>query len=231
MAQDNATAHPAADYDELIERTIPYHAAIHAEALRFAAVVQPAPARWLDSGCGTGTLVARALPRFPATRFILADPSSAMLEEARAKIAGAASERVTILPPAGSRDLPGVLDPASRFDVLTAILSHHYLDLAGRREAVAACRKLLAPRGVLITFENVRPADEAALAVAKRYWAAWQVDMGKSTHEAQAHVDRLGREVFPITIEENLSLLREVGFGTCGLLWFSYLQAGFWAIR
>jgi tRNA (cmo5U34)-methyltransferase len=124
-----------------------------------------------------------------------------------------------------------MLDPASGFDVVTAILSHHYLDPAGRREAVAACRELLAPGGVFVSFEIVRPADDAALALAKRCWAAWQVEQGRSPGEAQAHVDRLGREVFPITIEEHLALLREVGFATCGLLWFSYSQAGFWAMR
>jgi hypothetical protein len=34
----------------------------------------------LDTGCGTGYLVELALPVFPQTRFILADPAQAMLE-------------------------------------------------------------------------------------------------------------------------------------------------------
>lgn len=231
MAHDNASALAAADYDAQIERTIPYHAAIHAEALRFAATVHPAPARWLDTGGGTGTLVARALARFPATRFSLADPSAAMLEQARARLAGAGAERVAILPPAGSRDLARALDPAARFEVVTAVLCHHYLDREGRRAAVAACRERLAPGGVFIAFEIVRPADEAALPLAKRYWAAYQVEMGKPPADAQAHVDRLGREVFPITLDEHLALLREVGFERCGLLWYSYLQAGVYGMR
>jgi tRNA (cmo5U34)-methyltransferase len=35
-------------------------------------------------------------------------------------------------------------------------------------------------------------------------------------------------EYFPITIEEHLSLLREIGFEVIELLWFSYMQAGFY---
>lgn len=229
MASDNATAHAAADYDAIIERSIPYHATLHLEVLRFAAVVHPSAARWLDTGCGTGTLVARALSRFPATRFWLADPSPAMLDEARAKLAGA--DRITFLPPAGSADLAAALPADARFDVVTAVQSHHYLDRAGRRRAVAACRDRLAPGGLFVAFENVRPADDAGLALGKRYWAAYQMEMGKAPAEALAHVDRLGTEFFPITVEEHLALLREVGFGTTGLLWYSYLQAGVFGIR
>jgi tRNA (cmo5U34)-methyltransferase len=83
----------------------------------------------------------------------------------------------------------------------------------------------------LLAFENVRPADDADLALAKRYWAAYQIEMGKTPAEAQSHVDRLDREFFPISVDEHLTLLRDLGFASVGLLWFSYLQAGFYAIR
>jgi len=42
---------------------------------------------------------------------------------------------------------------------------------------------------------------------------------------------RRGVEVFPITIEEHLKLLKECGFTSVNVLWQSYLQAGFWAIK
>ena len=37
-------------------------------------------------------------------------------------------------------------------------------------------------------------------------------------------------EVFPITIEEHITLLREAGFKSVDILWTSYLRAGFCAM-
>ena len=45
------------------------------------------------------------------------------------------------------------------------------------------------------------------------------------------HIDRRGVEVFPITIEEHIKMLREAGFRSVDVLWTSYLQAGFWAVK
>ena len=45
------------------------------------------------------------------------------------------------------------------------------------------------------------------------------------------HKERRGTEVFPITVEEHLSLLKKCGFRSVNLLWASYLQAGFWAVK
>ena len=49
--------------------------------------------------------------------------------------------------------------------------------------------------------------------------------------EVEHHINRRGVEVFPITIEEHIRLLRARGFGSFDVLWTSYLQAGFWAIK
>ncbi len=226
-SHDNASAHPAAEYDAQIETTIPYHAAMHAEVLRLVRTVLPSPREWLDTGCGTGSLVAAALPAFPTTRFLLADPSEGMLARARAKLASA-GDRVRLLPPAGTAELaltPGTLD------VVTAILCHHYLDHAGRRGALSRCHALLRPGGLLIAFENVRPPSERAIEIARRYWLAYQLEKGKPEELARDHVARFDRDFFPITVLEHLGLLAEVGFETTAVLWQSYLQAGFFAIR
>lgn len=42
---------------------------------------------------------------------------------------------------------------------------------------------------------------------------------------------RRGTEVLPITIEEHLCLLKECGFKSADILWTSYMQAGFFAIK
>ena len=44
------------------------------------------PKLWLDTGCGTGSLVEQAFDIFKETTFILADPSPEMINEAKNKL-------------------------------------------------------------------------------------------------------------------------------------------------
>ena len=220
---DNATPHPAVAYDAGVRQTIPYYDEIHGEVLSFIEALPESPRMWLDTGCGTGALVARALPRFPATRFVVADPSLAMLEVARERLSGS---RVIVLAPCGTADLP-----TGCFDVVTAIQCHHYLDPSGRRNAVAACFDRLRPGGVFVTSENVRPLSRTGLRLGLRYWRRFQEHAGKSPSEVAAQLVRLDREYFPITLEEHLRLYREAGFVAVEVLWCSYLQAAFYAVK
>jgi tRNA (cmo5U34)-methyltransferase len=226
--RDNATPFPAARYDAHIEQTIPYYASFHQETFHLVSTLNAAPAVWLDTGCGTGNLVEKALPLFPRTRFLMADPSAAMLDQARAKLSAVGPDRVTFLKAGGSERL--AFGP-SRCDVITAIQCHHYLDREGRRAAVEACYRLLAEGGLFICFENIRPASARAVEIGKQYWKAYQVRKGKPLDEAAAHIERFDREYFPLTVTEHLEILRETGFATADLFWYSYMQAGFFAIR
>ncbi|HOT94368.1 MAG TPA: class I SAM-dependent methyltransferase [Methanoregulaceae archaeon] len=222
---DNLTSHPASRYDAEVRRTIPYYDAIHDECLALAGSLDRPPRAWLDTGCGTGSLVARAQRLFPATRFVVADPSPAMLAGAAARLDPA---RVTILEPCPTRSLPRELGP---FDLVTAIQCHHYLDAEGRREAVATCFDLLGPGGVFITSENIRPLTSRGLSIGLRYWARFQERAGRPPSAIAAHLERFDREYHPLTVPEHLALLRDAGFVAVELLWASYLQAAFYAVR
>ena len=220
---DNATPHSAIAYDAGVRRTIPYYDVIHGEVLSFIEALPERPRTWLDTGCGTGALVERALPRFPDTRFVVADPSPAMLTVARERLT---EPRVTVLPPCGTNDLP-----ADCFDVVTAIQCHHYLDRSGRQAAVGVCFDRLRPGGVFVTSENVRPLSRTGLDLGLRHWARFQERAGKSSAEVAAQLARFDREYFPITLEEHLLLYREAGFVAVEVLWYSYLQAAFYAVK
>jgi len=224
---DNASAHTAADYDAQIEVSIPHHRLIHREVLRLVRAVDPAPGRWLDTGCGTGSLVAEAAAVFPRTRFLLADPSPGMLDQARQKLE-AVGDRVAFLPPAGTGDLEL---PEGAVDVLTAIQCHHYLDREARAAALGRCRELLRPGGLLVVTENVRFASARAQEIGRRRWVEYQIEAGRAAQAARAHVDRLDREFFPITVDEHLALLGRLGFRDAVLFWLSHMQAGLFALR
>ncbi|HUW64103.1 MAG TPA: class I SAM-dependent methyltransferase [Spirochaetia bacterium] len=224
---DNRTAYRAEEYDGKISATVPHYGCFHRETIDLVRTLRPAPAKWLDTGCGTGTLVAGALGVFPQASFVLADPSPPMLAMAAAKLAGAAG-RVEVAQPAASQDLN--FEDGS-FDVVTAVLSHHYLDLPTRKRATANCLRMLKSGGVYVTFENIRPFSEQGIRTGLDRWKGFQLREGKSAVEVEKHLARFGQEYFPITIGDHLDMLRDAGFSVAELFWASYMQAGFWALK
>lgn len=227
---DNLSAHNASEYDAQVRHTIPHYELIQQEVLALVRAVTPSPSCWIDAGCGTGSLVGSALALFPETRFILADPSPAMLAQARGRLAGTHSGRITFLPPVGTSDLGRLLPPAAA-QVITAIQCHHYLDLEGRRQALVRCYGLLEERGVLVAFENVAPRTPDGVRIGLTRWREFLVREGWSKENAVAHGARYGQHYHPITVEEHLALLNLVGFSTVEVLWYCGLQAGFYAIK
>jgi tRNA (cmo5U34)-methyltransferase len=222
---DNTTAHPAGDYDRNIRKSIPLYDHFHEATIDLVSIVLPRPQVWVDVGCGTGTLVEKALCTFPTTEFIISDASAAMLELATEKLKG--RDRVRVLEPVIAEELR-FPKPA---DVVTAIQSLHYLNAERRKMAVMNCFRQMQKGGVFVTFENIRPLSDKGVEIGKEYWQRSEVKAGKSEEEARKHVHRLGVEFFPITIEEHLKLLREVRFETVEMLWYSYVQAGFYCIK
>lgn len=230
MTKDNSSAHPAAQYDEEVRRVIPFYDELHAETLDLVRSVAGEPAAWLDTGAGTGALVGRALPLFPRTRFLLADPAEAMLAVARRRFAGIAAERVGLLPPTGSAGLPAAA-PGLHVQAVTAIMCHHYLEAEARRAAVRGCFEMLAPGGVLVVFENVEAESARGRELGLRRWREFQLRQGRSPEAVDRHLARFGTELKPVSIAAHLALLREAGFAVAEVLWRAHLQAGFYAVK
>ena len=117
------------------------------------------------------------------------------------------------------------------FDVVTAIMAHHYLDAAGRRQATRNCFTMLKQGGLYITFETIRPASETGTQIGLKRWRQIQIANGKSPEAADKHVSRYGSELLPITLEAHMQLLKETGFSVVETFWVSGLQAGFYGIK
>jgi len=215
------------DYDEEIRTILPYYDSFHQETINLIEAMNLNPAIWLDTGCGTGTLVEMALKHFPITKFVMADPSAEMLEEARKKLCG--SDRITFLKPNSTQDLTrGVIGTP---DVITAIQSHHYLSKEDRIKVTKVCYDLLDEGGIYVTFENIRPMTEIGVAIGKRYWKRFQLSRGRDPETVENHLKRFDTMFFPTTVEEHLSLLRKIGFNVVELLWYSCTQAGFYCVK
>ena len=221
--KDNKTSQAAVLYDANVQKTIPRYATLHEETLELIRVLQPDPKTWLDTGCGTGTLIAKAGKIFDGVRFVAADPSAAMLEIAGEKLAGMDVEYEQT----GSE---GIFIN-SKFDIVTAIMAHHYLSAEQRIVATEKCFAALNPGGIYVTFETTRPFSQRGIAVGLQRWRLHQLASGKAEEEVEKHISRYGIELLPISIEDHLSLLRTTGFSVVEILWVSGLQAGFFAIK
>lgn len=222
---DNATPHTAEIYDVQVRKTLPYYDSFHEESLNIIKATHIKPKNWLDTGCGTGTLAQKTIAQFPDVHFVLADPSMQMLDLAKAKLASFKNVEFIEAPTEKLTDLN------TRFDVITAIQSHHYSDTAKRQQATKVCYNLLNPNGIYVTFENTRPFTEKGTAIGKENWKNFQIKSGRDPATAEAHMKRFGTEYYPITVEEHLALLRETGFRVVELLWYAYMQSGYYCIK
>ncbi len=230
MSADNKTAHSAAVYDQGVRQTIPFYETIQQQALDLIQTLRPEPACWLDTGCGTGYLVELAAPLFPRTHFILADPSAAMLEQARQRLAARPALQVEFLPPLPSEKL-STWQPEQGPQVITALLCHHYLEPAQRQQAVQACYDLLDSDGLFVVFEIIELTTPEGTAIGLKRWGNFQLGAGRSSSVVQAHLQRFKIEVLPLPVAAHVALLKSVGFRTAEHFWLSQMQAGFYAIK
>lgn len=227
MDKNNLSGHSSKDYDAQISDTIPYYESFHTETLNLIKTISKEPEIWLDTGCGTGTLVEKALDTFKSTKFILADPSYDMLKLARQKLSQN-TKRVIFLEPVETSEISLKHEKP---DVITAIQAHHYLSLEGRMNTTEVCHDLLDENGLYVTFENIRPSTMEGVEIAKEYWKKFQIDKGRNREMVENHLKRFDTEYFPITVDEHISLLKKTGFKTFEVFWISYMQAGFYAIK
>jgi len=221
--KDNKSAYNSSVYDENIVSTLPYYREYHSQIIDLVKATGMQDIDWLDTGCGTGTLAGRVLDSRDDVRFTLCDPSQQMLDIAKNKLQGKGIRVLNIASQNMAFD--------SEFDVVTAVQSHHYLKPDERKTAVGNCFRALKNGGVFVTFENIRMTTESSDKIALKRWEGFLSDHLKDPAAVKMHMDRRGVEVFPITIEEHIKLLREAGFKSVDILWTSYLQAGFWAMK
>jgi tRNA (cmo5U34)-methyltransferase len=225
---DNSTAHLSNDYDSLIKKTIPFYDDFHKETIEIIKCIIPLPNSWLDTGCGTGTLIEKALPEFPSTEFYLCDPSIGMMEQAKNKLQQF-NKKVQFLNSMQTNEISDELN--EKYDVITAIQSHHYMSVLGRISATKKCYELLKKSGVYITFENTKPLTEEGIEIGKCHWSKFQINQGRDINIVEKHMSRFNEEYFPITVEEHLELLRAAGFKVIELFWFSFMQSGYYCIK
>lgn len=220
---DNISAFCSSEYDRKIRQTIPYYDEFYKEVIGLVKVLQKSAVKWLDIGCGTGRMGSAAFEDTELERFVFCDSSEEMIEIAKKRFSR----------PNAEFSVCDVRNMAytNEFNVITAIQVFHYLRINERRAALKKCYEALEENGVFISFENFAPFTETGKAVCLEKWKSYQISQGKSVEESSRHIDRYGKDYFPLTLEENLKLMRDCGFKAAEILWLSNMQAGFWGMK
>ncbi|GAB4314915.1 MAG: hypothetical protein Kow0019_14920 [Methanobacteriaceae archaeon] len=145
------------------------------------------------------------------------------------KFCDLSKDRLKFLKPCPTQEFSEKLE--EKVDVITAIQCHHYLSFDDRKKALNVCYNNMKDDGIFVTFENIRPLTKKGIEIGKNYWKNFQLKHGRKEEVVEKHLKRFDKEYFPLTIEEHLQLLRDSGFKTVEMLWYSYLQAGFYCIK
>lgn len=222
--KDNSSAFNSAIYDSKVNAVLPYYTEYNRQILDLAEVLGIKCSKWLDTGCGTGNLARQIVEKISDVKLVLCDPSAEMLETAKSKLCGFDNMEFRNI---SSQEL----DYDGEFDIVTAVQAHHYLSEDERRKAVKNCYDALKIGGIFITFENIALSSEQSEKLAISRWKNYMLAHGRTEEQTENHMKRRGTELFPIKIEEHIKLLKEIGFTSVDLLWSSYLQAGFFAIK
>lgn len=221
---DNKSAFNVSRYDENIRKVIPLYDEIYKQIFSVInAYYGDKKISVLDTGCGTGNFGIKAYELLNISELVLCDPSERMIEDAKMKLKDYSCEFICT----GSENLTF----ENRFDVVTAIQSHHYFNKASREKAVLNCFRALKSSGIFICFENTAPYTETGKNIVLKRVETFGLKSGRTPEEVRSHTARYNREYFPITISEHLDILRKTGFKVSELFWHSYMQSGFYALK
>lgn len=220
---DNKSAFDSSEYDRKIKQTLPYYNEFYKQVIDLVKIFQNSAVSWLDIGCGTGKMASFAYKNIELEKFVFCDSSDEMIRTAKGRFSYS-NARFSVC------DVQN-LAYISEFDVITAIQVNHYLQIDERKIALKRCYEALKENGLFISFENFSPFTDIGKSVYLEKWKRYQMRQGKSLEESGKHIERYGKDYFPLTLEEHLKLMQNCGFKAVEILWLSNMQVGFWGMK
>lgn len=220
---DNKSAFRSDDYDKKIKQTLPYYDEFYEQVIDLVKILNHNAVRWLDIGCGTGKMGSVAFENIEIEKFVFLDSSDEMIRIARERFKRHNAEFSVC-------DVQKLVY-ANEFDVITAIQVNHYLHMDERKTALKNIYEALTDNGLFVSFENFAPFTDLGKTVYLEKWKGYQMRQGKSLEECEKHINRYGEDYFPISLSENMELMRNCGFKAVEILWLSNMQVGLWGIK
>ncbi len=154
-------------YDQAAEHIHPYYRQIQAEILKLFPMDSSHQFLLVDAGAGAGRLVVRLLTHFRKARAILVDRSQPFLDLARNRLRPF-SDRVCYLRSRLQEDWFAQLGDAPQVIVSTSAI--HHLTSSEKQIFYQRCHEGLAPGGVLVNGDEIRPEDDGKYLQQCRSW-------------------------------------------------------------
>jgi len=224
---DRFKAEEAANYDDAIRRRIPLYREIQTLMTSLLPFPKKEYLRVLDLGCGTGETSISLLKEYPLARVTGIDSSPDLLEAARKKVKHT-TWRVDFL----CQDIRvaggqwPVVKGTEEFDVIVSGFSLHFLTPDEKEEILRKCLALLKDGGMFIDSEAVLSPSENVYNMYMDKWKDFMRSNGFSDEEIGFHILKFLRDVKPMTVDNQLGLMRKAGFRDVEC-YFKYLN---WAV-
>jgi len=229
----------ATGYDGAADIVHPRYVEIQDEILRLLALDNDTGAIVVDLGGGSGKLMERILERWPKAQGVVVDQSEPFLAIAERRLARFGERaRCVLARLQGERDwrVPGSVG------VIVSMSAIHHLEPVEKSALYQRCFDLLAPGGVLLNGDEVRPGVDAEYLATLSKWADhMRREMAGGAIPAAFHgalegwiernVTRFGHpkksgDDCHETIETQLGYFRAAGFESADCPW----RADLWAI-
>lgn len=222
--KDNNTAFNSNEYDKKIKNTLPYYEEFYNQIIDVVNIYyENRSVDWLDVGCGTGKMAEVAFRKSSIGRFVFCDNSSDMLDIAKERFRSGKEEFVV----SNVQDI----NFDNEFDVVTAVQAMHYLKKHKKTSAIKKCYEALKPDGLFINFENFAPEGSVSEKIYLERWKGYQISMGKSFEESEKHIRRYKKDYYPISVSEQIQIMKKCGFREVEILWLSFMQVGIMGIK
>jgi ubiquinone/menaquinone biosynthesis C-methylase UbiE len=190
------------------------------------------PLQALDIGVGTGYFTAKFLEAFPLAGVHALDGAEAMLEVARARL-GDSRDNVS-LHLGDFRELRRQVSNAGSFDVVFSSYALHHLSREEKGAVVEQAASLLRPNGWFVNADifvaatpglEQRIQDIRVRGIVER--AGGRDDRFRDFETTRRYLDESEAEAGdrPLTLQEDLLVLREAGLEDVAAFWLEYREA------
>ncbi len=203
---DNFNATAARAYDARNRNLSPIADCMHF-LIRLALQDLPAKSHALCVGVGTGAEILSLAKAFPQWTFVGLDPSAAMLEVARERLAQAGVLERCQLQHGYVKDAP----PGQNFDVALSVLVAHFVKRGERLDYFRNMTSRLRKGGSIVNTEISSDLDAPEFPAMLKKWEKVQELLG-ATPESLANLPKLLREMLSVlSPQETEELLRQSG--------------------
>ena len=196
----------ARDYHAERRRIVPCFDQFYGTAVELLALRQGPIERVLDLGAGTGLMTEAVLARHPDAEVVLLDGAAEMLEQARARLAGANAKFVVA-------DLREDL-PAGPFDAVVSALAIHHLEHDENRDLLGRIAHVLRAGGVYVNAEHVAGPTPWLERTYRRLWSDACTAAGAAPEEIASAIARMAADR-SVDVATQLDWMRAAGLEDC----------------